>query len=404
MLQCWGGLNLYGELGVGRQNKINHPEWVKNLHGVKKVALGQDQTCAVRHNGELYCWGRKDFLDDDTRKEVYTPTLVAEISNAIDVAVSTAHGCAIDGHGDVYCWGRNSDGQLGLGASEVGKIFKSPTKVPGIANAIGVVVTDMDTHVWTKNGELYRFGWAADPKRDYADPAPHHLTILKGVERVELDRHQACALLSGGDVRCYSHETFKDFLAGKQHDFGPELAQLASALARRKITSNSKNFVFPDGRGLSGVIDLAVFNHDASAVTDKGEVYSWGSAERGTVGRPQRTKGFFPPTRIGGFTHATEIAGGFQHRCALEQSGEVRCFGDKLFLGNDSNKDSTTAVLVRGIPKIVHLAANDHCTFALAEDHSLWVWGQSWINACGMPDEEMTSHTPRLVPLDKSTP
>lgn len=133
-------------------------------------------------------------------------------------------------------------------------------------------------------------------------------------------------------------------------------------------------------------------------------MYSWGSAERGTVGRPEKTKGFFPPTRIGGFTNAVSIVGSFQHRCALEKTGEVRCFGWSRLLGNDKKTSSTTAVLVQGLPKIERIAANDHCTFALGEDHVLWVWGQSWVNACGMDDDVMTSNTPMLVPINKTAP
>lgn len=404
MLQCWGGFNHHGALGAGHTNRPKTPEWVKGLHGVKKVVLADDETCAIRHTGELYCWGENDFLESDPRTDIMTPERIPELTGVQDVALSNRHGCAVDGNGSVYCWGKNSDGQLGLGGSEVGKAFKKPVKIPGIVDAIGVVASDTVTHVWTKSGDMIRFGQASDPNREYADPAPRKIGILTGVKRVEVEAHQACALLSGGEVRCYSHETYKDFLAGKEHDFGPELAALASAFSRRKMVPIPKKFVFPDGRGLSGVIDLAVFNHDASAVTDKGDVYSWGSSERGTVGRPAKTKGFFPPTRIGGFTNAVAIVGSFLHRCALEKSGEVRCFGQRGYLGNDAKTNSTTAVLVQGIPKIVQLAANDYCTFALGEDHALWVWGQAWINACGLDDAVMTSNTPRLVPIDKTIP
>lgn len=404
MLQCWGGFNHHGSLGAGHTQRMATPQWVKGIYGVKKVVLANDRTCAIRNNGELYCWGDNDFLENDPRKDITTPERIPDLTGVVDVTLSNEHGCAVDGGGSVYCWGRNSNGQMGLGAAELGKTFKKPTKIPGIDDAIGVVASDTITHVWTKNGELFRFGQAWDPKREFADPSPRKIPIVSGVKRVNVDDQQACALLSAGEVRCYNHETLKDFLAGKEHDFGPDLAALATALSGRKIPPIPKKFVFPDGRGLSGVIDMAVFNHDASAVTDKGEVYSWGSGERGTVGRPEDTKGFFPPTRIGGFTNAVRIVGSFKHRCALEKNGEVRCFGRRGLLGSDMRTNSTTAVLVQGIPKIVHLAANEYCTFAIGEDHSIWVWGQSWINACGMEDEDMKSSTPRLVPIDKTAP
>src|SRR5690606_33477968 len=138
-------------------------------------------------------------------------------------------------------------------------------------------------------------------------------------------------------VRCFTHETLAAFEAGREHDFGPEYAKLAAALLkggakRMKKSRKQKKWVgglvFPDGRGLSGVVDVAVFNHDASALTDKGEVYSWGNVERGTVGHPPDTKGFLGPTKIAGVTDATMLAGGFLHRCALDKRGDVFCFGE----------------------------------------------------------------------------
>lgn len=404
MLQCWGGFNFNGALGAGHTRHPTTPEWVQGIHSVKKVVLANDQTCAIRETGELYCWGENTFLESDSRTKITTPEHVPELTKVQDVTLSGRHGCAVGGDGLVYCWGSNVNGQMGLGPSEIGKTFKKPTVVPGIVDAIGVIASESVTHVWTKNGELIRFGQASDMARDYADPAPRKLTILKGVTRVDAEDQQTCAWLPAGELRCYSHETLKDFLLGKEHDFGPEIAEFASIMIRKKIVSSTKNFIFPDGRGLSGVIDVAVFNHDASAVTDKGEVYSWGSAERGTVGRPEKTKGFFPPTRIGGFTDAVAIVGSFQHRCALEKSGEVRCFGEGRYLGSDTTPNSTTGVVVKGLPKIVHLAANDYCTFAIGEDHALWVWGPSWVNSCGMDDKVMTSNAPMLVPLDKTLP
>ena len=224
------------------------------------------------------------------------------------------------------------------------------------------------------------------------------------MKRAELEAQEACALFAAGEVRCFNHETLQDFLAGKEHDFGPELAEFVGAISRKKVQSIPKNFVYHDGRGVSGVIDMAVFNHDASAVTDKGEVYSWGSAERGTVGRPERTKGFFPPTLIQGFSNAVAITGSFRHRCALEKNGEVRCFGDHMFLGADSLQDSTSAVVVKGLPKIVHIASNEDCTFALAEDHSLWAWGDNVGNACGWAATDTDSPLPARVAIAKTAP
>ena len=406
MLQCWGGFNSHGELGLGHKGQAKTPGWVKGLRGVKKVALARDRTCAVVATGELYCWGINDFAETDARDEIAAPLRVPDLAAVVDVAVSDRHGCAVLAAGTVACWGDNHNGQVGVGKNEVGRKITKPTQVPGVNDVAGIVASGTVTLAWTKGGDLYRWGDASDLKMDYAYPEATKIPVLSGVKRVAMEENQACALLGAGDVRCFSRETFKDFLAGKQHDFGPDLVKLARAFTKRFIPM-PKNLVFPDGRGLTGVTDLAVFNHDASAVTEKGEVFSWGSAERGTAGKPERTKGFFPPARIAGVTEAVAITGSYTHRCELEKTGEVRCFGSGSNgqLGSDQPRSSTSAVVVKGLPKIAKIAANDHCTFALGEDHTLWTWGEAWVNACGIDDDQKSALPgPVLVPVDKTVP
>lgn len=407
MLQCWGGFNFDGELGLGHTNRVKTPGWVKGIRGVKKVALGRSSTCAIAGVGELYCWGRNEFLEGDSRKQFSTPMLVSGLSGVVDVAVGSRHACAVDGAGAVWCWGSNGDGQLGLGTGAVGTAVKRPTQVPGLRSMVAIAVSDDTTLALSRAGELYRWGMANDPARPWAAAEPRRVIGLAAAKRLWMESGQACALLATDEVRCFSHETLQALAAGKQHDFGPELAAFARAISGRRWIPAPANFVYPDGRGLSGVVDVVVANHDASALTNKGEVFSWGSAKRGTVGHPVKTKGFFPPTRIGNLSGIVEIAGSFMHRCALDNAGKVLCFGDSSAgrLGTDTRKDAVAAVPVQGLPRIIHLASGDHCTFALAEDHSLWAWGMSWINACGFDDDgHDPTKAPQRVPLDTNEP
>ena len=407
MLQCWGGFNFDGELGQGHTHRVKTPGWVKGLAGVSKVALGNSSTCAIAGAGALYCWGRNQFIESDPSKNLSTPTLVPGLSGVVDVAVGLRHACAVDRVGEVFCWGSNSDGQLGLGVGAIGTEAKRPMKVPGLTDVVAIGVSDDTTLALTRGGLLYRWGKAQDASRVWAAPDPRQVMGITGAKRFWMTSQQSCALLATDEVRCFSHETLQDLAVGKQHDFGPELAALVGAISGRKVLPAPTNFVFPDGRGLSGVTQVLVENHDASALTNQGEVFSWGSAKRGTVGRPAKTKSFFPPTRIKGLSTIVEIAGSFMHRCALDTAGKVFCFGESSAgrLGTDTRKDAIAAVVVPGLPRIVHIASGDHCTFALAEDHSLWAWGTSWINACGFDDDgQSPTKAPQLVPLDTSAP
>src|SRR5262245_45759072 len=47
MLQCWGGFNYDGELGLGHKKTVKVPGWVEGIHDVRKLALAGHRTCAT---------------------------------------------------------------------------------------------------------------------------------------------------------------------------------------------------------------------------------------------------------------------------------------------------------------------------------------------------------------------
>jgi hypothetical protein len=115
VVQCWG-LDLLGEVGVdtdagpeGGVVNVLVPTVVANLGtDVEQIAVGFYFSCALRVNGEVWCWGKTYG---------YRPTLISEL-NAIGPATRLFGGggfaCALVG-GAAYCWGENGFGQIGNG-------------------------------------------------------------------------------------------------------------------------------------------------------------------------------------------------------------------------------------------------------------------------------------------------
>jgi alpha-tubulin suppressor-like RCC1 family protein len=402
MLQCWGGLNHHGELGLGHKNTVKVPGWVQGIHDVRKVVLAGDRTCAVVASGELFCWGLTIPFDHRAQvPDAVRPARVTGLTDIVDVAIGDAHACALDNGGQVHCWGRNASGQLGLGSISLGN--HGPGKVPGLTDVAGILADGDFNVAWTRNGELYL--WGQSFGSNLLAWAPRKVRTLSGVRRAWLFGGHTCALVTGGKVRCFIGKTLAAFEAGKQHDFARALAAAwaqAKPGAARPIKRGP--LVFPDGRGLSRVVDVVLFRIDASAVTESGEVFSWGSADMGTVGRPAKTEGFYPPTRIAGISDAVAIAGSWWHRCVLHKSGAVSCFGKggDGRLGTAYAVDMVKPVRVSGIPKATALASNNHCTFAIGEDKAIWVWGESERNACGFDYDALDDsgdYTPTPVPV-----
>ncbi|MFZ3229103.1 MAG: hypothetical protein WA160_02770 [Pseudobdellovibrio sp.] len=96
------------------------------LSGIKKLSAGGGNVCAIKINGEVYCWGANSYggignpaLDMDIDLDIGTPTKVLLPEPAVQVRVLDFHSCALTASHKVYCWGLNSCGQLGYIPSQV---------------------------------------------------------------------------------------------------------------------------------------------------------------------------------------------------------------------------------------------------------------------------------------------
>ena len=114
------------------------PQAVVGLGEVSSVALGSRHSCALRKNGEVWCWGNNQSgqLGDGTRQSRSTPARVRDLPRAKDLAAGGDHSCAISEDEHVFCWGRGARGQLGNGGSD-DKLVPTPVATP-VAHALAL--------------------------------------------------------------------------------------------------------------------------------------------------------------------------------------------------------------------------------------------------------------------------
>lgn len=117
-LYCWGR-NSRNELGLGdaSDDQLRTPQLVSSDTDFRRVRAGQHNTCALRTEGRLDCWGANDSgqlgLGDELMRDV--PTLVA--SSVVDFDIDTFHACVLRSEG-VACAGRGIEGALGSGPDD----------------------------------------------------------------------------------------------------------------------------------------------------------------------------------------------------------------------------------------------------------------------------------------------
>ncbi|MDP6200539.1 MAG: putative Ig domain-containing protein, partial [Candidatus Poseidonia sp.] len=100
------------------------------------IVTGEFNTCAIKNNGDVYCWGRNGNgqigngqisqantacgVSGHKCKDVPTLSNIkgTEGYEAVSLAFGDRHACALLDDGDVECWGRNNAGQLGVSGGD----------------------------------------------------------------------------------------------------------------------------------------------------------------------------------------------------------------------------------------------------------------------------------------------
>jgi alpha-tubulin suppressor-like RCC1 family protein len=285
------------------------------------------------------------------------PQTDAEISldlpAATAIAVGSQHACVISAM-RVTCWGEDNHGALGahracpspdscvLGPGEL------PTLPPVRAIAAGddvTCATTMDDEVmcWGKP-DGGRLGGSVVSALD--PPVPVMLSPGKPmhVARVVIRDATVCAIDRSQQGWCWG-----------------------GAYGAR-----------PTHLDLTGVVDLSVNGDHGCAIASTG-LSCWGNNINGQVDPAQAaacTRGCtVPPTPVA--LSATRVVVGARHTCALEDLGNVWCWGDN----EDGQLGRSDAFLVgdRGIAftGASDLVAGASHTCALRGDHTAWCWGRN---------------------------
>ena len=120
---CWGA-NDQGQLGSAAANALS----LTDVNYMLEVDLPEDftvismdsgtsHTCAVSSTGSVMCWGANDQgqlgLGYTSVKELPTFISFDEDVTILSVSAGDEHTCAVSSDGEVFCWGSGSDKQLG---------------------------------------------------------------------------------------------------------------------------------------------------------------------------------------------------------------------------------------------------------------------------------------------------
>ncbi len=287
---------------------------------------------------------------------------VYRVRGAYSAATSLAAGgnnaCALRGRGEVVCWGDDTFGDLGDGPSGSKQSCRSQFSPSEPCSTTPVTVAGINDAIAISVGESSAPG-----------------------------QHQACALLSGGQVECWGFN--RTGLLGDGSPIGPETC--SAATGEHEPCSTTPVRV----KGVSNATAIATGEFITCALLTGGEVKCWGENSLGSLGigsaRGLATCASVPcsatPVTVAGIADATAISAG----CAVLRAGTVECWGDNSAGGLGSGElsgpqtcgqagvpgtpCSRAPVQVTGIEDAIAVASGGGQTCALLSNGGVDCWG-----------------------------
>lgn len=192
---CWGR-NDYGQLGhaVATGEPGERPSVIPDLRA-KALAVGPTNAFAIDRGGQVWSWGAPPG-GGDAHLTGFTPTRVRGLTDATAIATDGLETCALRADGELWCWGvACADAPQGADlatarrarAARPRRIAAAPWAVQLAVGYDGAIAVDADGNAFTFD----------------ARGARRRIVGLPPVRTVTTGWCAACAILRTGELRCW---------------------------------------------------------------------------------------------------------------------------------------------------------------------------------------------------------
>jgi alpha-tubulin suppressor-like RCC1 family protein len=286
------------------------------------VSSGGDHTCAIKANGNAYCWGSNRYGQlgvavGDTVCGAGTsqfrcspaPMQVQPGVKFTSISAGARHTCALTTAREAYCWGANDDGQVGEFSSGGPVLVRVPGALPWSQVSAGF------SHSCAVRTDGALYCWGANDRGQLGNGTvvggvgPVHVPIPAPVASVSAGQQRTCARTTTGTVYCWG-------AVWVQRQNGLEFTR-----------SQTTPQLVPGAPAMAWV---SVGSFTTCGADRSGFAYCWEGNPRGEIGNGT-TDGSTTPLRVASDLEFLQVSAGIVQSCGVVTSGAAYCWGDNSF-------------------------------------------------------------------------
>ena len=439
---CWG-YNLYGQLGHS-PSMTGSPKIIEGLGDVKKISAAGHRTCALTGSGAVKCWGwgEHGVLGQWTdRLANPEPLEVPNIEDAQTLEMTLHRTCAKSATEGIMCWGllenrRCVFSRCDEGFGEVAETTRrdaAPTPILGPDTHIEhSVLLDHTLCGVDKSAHLRCWGLPDERNKEpssisyYAD---YHRCLLK-------DEASIIQLTRGGEHTCVLSKSGKVYCSGEVAGDGSARPTTLGYSARDAMPRHTTiGMTEVEDRAMGEAVQITSVREHSCALDKEGKVWCWGNRARGQLGdggstlrvsryphlAPARAfKGKYIITRGGALQQRSpypwyaskaihkpeplpnarqlqQVRSTHQSLCALNESGEVWCWGQIVHdtTGRNWHGDHWRSARVDFPVAAKQVAMNESYLCIRSVEDDVWCWGKDTHvprKIEGLPDKAQAVH------------
>ena len=228
------GLGEGGRLGHGEANQELYPRLVEAIRGADHIAAGHSHSgCIIK--GAIFTWGIGTYarLGHGNLSDVYMPKMIEYFKGRFmqKICLSFFHSVVLSSNGEVWAWGNSKNGRLGIPTS-FGENQLVPTRV-GIGSLmaeckiIDIACGYKHGLALAKSGHIFAWGCGLDGKlglntNSTEEPVPKEVKMPKFLQTFEKKKKNRMPLKSTEvfSVSCSSFNTYALTNAGELMSWG----------------------------------------------------------------------------------------------------------------------------------------------------------------------------------------